>query len=146
MKGFNKPFSFDMDLLVSCILFWSYVYGGLTIFLEVISLSLYSEILIISTIVLTYVGLWYISVPKPDEALVNEIFGSPNPNLMEFKNDPASNVKDEEELVQDYEDCFTVIGHRGAGLDAPENSLSALKQVGGRLSCAVTYFKKTIKN
>ncbi|XP_054285662.1 glycerophosphodiester phosphodiesterase 1 [Macrosteles quadrilineatus] len=126
MKFINKPFSFDIGVFTSCFMFWSSIYCFIVLFFETISLSVFSGVLLTIIVLLTYGTLWSVAVPQPDPALVKEILGS-DPKLMRFRKSNSS-LSGEEEQVEDDKEYFTVIGHRGAGLDAPENSLSAIRQ------------------
>lgn len=85
-------------------------------------------------IITSYVAVWYLALPQPASEFVNDVLGS-DPKLMKFRKSSLEftissfNSYGDEEQILDDNNFFAVIGHRGAGLDAPENSLAAFKQV-----------------
>lgn len=103
--------------------------------------------ILILIIISSYVAVWYLALPQPASECVSEVLGS-DPKLMKFRksslefNISSINSYGDEEQIYDDTDFFTVIGHRGAGLDAPENSLAAFKQV--RLIPPIKFFVSSL--
>lgn len=137
MKTISKPLKFELTVFLSCVLFWCFIYCSFILLIEVISLSIVVGVFLFSVSVFTYGFLWYVALPQPQSELVNNILGC-DPKLIKvdksniestFKTTNSSS-KDEPLRPTDNTDFHTVvIGHRGAGLDAPENSISAFRQV-----------------
>lgn len=87
------------------------IFGAWYVFIDVI----YNFIPIALLVVLLSVGItFFMRIPPPDPAALDTILGN-DPIVEETSNNDAKFTK--------------VIGHRGAGLDAPENSLIAFKMV-----------------
>lgn len=100
-----------LTVVKSVLLFWIYFYGLWSISVDI----LFSTISLSGIVIATFTLLIYFTrIPTPNAAAVYAVIGK----------DPA--------LDQDVsEDGFVmrVVAHRGAGLDAPENSLVAFKLV-----------------
>jgi len=82
--------------------------------------------LITLAIIFTYILLWHFTIPRPDSALISEVLGE-NPQLMYPDKTLSLSTSGNENNIEEM-NFFAVIAHRGAGLDAPENSLSAFRQ------------------
>lgn len=89
----------------------------------------------------SYFLLWYIALPQSDSTQTTEILGK---ELKAIKRKDSllqlSTQASNENQQEDSENIYAVIGHRGAGLDAPENSLSAIRQV----LCFINHFEKQV--
>lgn len=137
MKTISKPLKFELTVFLSCVLFWCFIYCSFILLIEVISLSIVVGVFLFSVSVFTYGFLWYVALPQPQSELVNNILGC-DPKLIKVNKSniestfKTTNLSSEDEPLRptDNTDFHTVvIGHRGAGLDAPENSISAFRQV-----------------
>ncbi|KAK5649904.1 hypothetical protein RI129_000933 [Pyrocoelia pectoralis] len=93
-------------ILKNCVLIFIYIYGTCHISFEMIQTIVPVGFILIG--VFTF-GLYVIKVPPPDEDTVKKIIGLP---LVEESENPT-------------EYYMKTVAHRGAGLDAPENSLVA---------------------
>lgn len=135
MKTISKPLKLELTVFLSCVLFWCFIYCSFILLIEVISLSIVVGVFLFSVSVFTYGFLWYIALPQPQSELVNGILGC-DPKLMKVNKSSiestfkTTNLSSKDEQSTDNTDFHSVvIGHRGAGLDAPENSISAFRQV-----------------
>lgn len=132
MKTISKPLKFELTVFLSCVIFWCGIYCSFILLIEVISLSIVVGVFLFSVSVFTYGFLWYIALPQPQSELVNDILGC-DPKLMKVNKSSiestlrTTNLSSKDEQSTDFHSV--VIGHRGAGLDAPENSISAIRQV-----------------
>lgn len=136
MKTISKPLKFEFTVFLTCVLFWCFIYCSFILLIEVISLSIVVGVFLFCVSVFTYGLLWYIALPQPQTELVNDILGC-DPKIVKVNKlsvestiKKTTNVSSKDEQLTDNSDFHTVvIGHRGAGLDAPENSISAFRQV-----------------
>lgn len=135
MKIISKPLKFELNVFLSCVIFWCFIYCSFILLIEVISLSIFVGAFLFSVSVFTYGFLWYAALPQPQSELVNDILGC-DPKLMKVNKSSiestlkTTNLSSNDEQPADITDFhIDVIGHRGAGLDAPENSISAFRQV-----------------
>jgi hypothetical protein len=105
-----------VDVVWSCIVASFYIYGFWLCSSELLHFAIptagFGAILLF-----ILVHIW--KIPPPDPATVEEILGQ-NPLLQEH--DSNKDEKDGAYIMKS-------IAHRGAGLDAPENSISAFRQV-----------------
>ncbi|XP_018905037.2 glycerophosphodiester phosphodiesterase 1 [Bemisia tabaci] len=120
----------EMSLLTQCVIFCFWIYSVLTF---LFTSSFLSYIVLLGPIVL-YGLVKYYSLPKPDASVVDEILGV-NP-LYDLRNKKENEVTSGniKSWISEFDDhrnpsSSTVqsIGHRAYGLDAPENSLIAIK-------------------
>jgi hypothetical protein len=103
-------------VLFSCIAGSWYLYGGLLILAETLLSSL--PLSLICPILLTLL-VYGIRLHPPQDYLVESVLGKDlDPDADEDENDEKSQ--------EFYLDC---VAHRGAGYDAPENSIAAFQLV-----------------
>lgn len=106
MSTFLPPIKF-------CFLFVVLFYGSLNL----ISDALYSVFAPgVIAVGLLSISIYFLRVPPPDDAIVWEIIGD----------DPALIADDD---VKKKNNLVRSMGHRGCGLDAPENTLESFKYV-----------------
>lgn len=96
-----------LDMFKFCIVIWLSLYGSWFILGQIV-FSIYQTLLLIIAI---FIGLLFLKLQSPDKKYVEEIIGR----------DPCED--DDGSLF------IRTIAHRGAGLDAPENTLAAFKNV-----------------
>ena len=105
-----------VDVIWSCIAASFYIYGFWLYSFEILCFSIPTAGLgAILLFILVHIG----KIPPPDPATVEEILGQ-NPLLQEH--DSKKDGKAGAYIMKS-------IAHRGAALDAPENSISAFRQV-----------------
>jgi len=105
-----------VDVIWSCITASFYIYGFWLYSFEILCLSIPTAgLLAILLFILVHIG----KIPPPDPATVEEILGQ-NPLLQE--RDSKTDGEAEPYIMKS-------IAHRGAAFDAPENSISAFRQV-----------------
>ena len=105
-----------VDVLWSCIEASIYIYGFWLYFSEILWFSIPTAgFVAILLFILVQIG----KIPPPDPATVEEILGQ-NPLVQEH--DSKKDGKARPYIMKS-------IAHRGAALDAPENSISAFRQV-----------------
>jgi glycerophosphoinositol glycerophosphodiesterase len=106
-----------VNVIWSCIKASFYIYGFWLYFSEILCYAIPTTVVgALLLFILVHIG----RIPPPDPATVEEILGQ-DPLLQE-RDDSKKDSKDGAYIMK----C---IAHRGAALDAPENSISAFRQV-----------------
>ncbi|CAL8123700.1 unnamed protein product [Orchesella dallaii] len=140
-------FSETMYIFMTCLKVWLIIYGLLLVTVD--SVFTYFPILIVGTLVL-FAAAQKLKLPPANQENVDAMFGKPFRPLVETLNGPASpglTVKSRLNLLNSPASGdmsqdggpLTIIGHRGAGLDAPENSISSIRLCAQR-GCRVVEF------
>lgn len=116
----ESKLSFNMsnpivDLITACVTAWLVFYGTLLLTLDLWPFFTISFGTVVP--VLLFIAVWWLRVPPPSSEVVNEILG-PDP-----VNGPPENGQ--------Y--FMRTVAHRGAPLDAPENSITAFRMVSNNL-------------
>jgi glycerophosphoinositol glycerophosphodiesterase len=105
-----------LSVLWVCIKASFYIYGFWLYSSEIVCCAIPTAVILaILLCILVHVG----KLPPPDPATVEEILGQ----------DPLLQDRDESKDSERGKYVMRSIAHRGAALDAPENSLSAFRQV-----------------
>ncbi|XP_069701332.1 glycerophosphodiester phosphodiesterase 1 isoform X1 [Periplaneta americana] len=116
-----------VDVIWSCIKASFYIYGFWLYSSEIITFTIPTAgIGAIILFILVHIG----RIPPPDPATVEEILGQ-DPLLLE-RDDSKKDIKDGLYVMKS-------IAHRGAALDAPENSISAFRQAKEKGMTAVEF-------
>lgn len=129
-------------LLGICLISWLYLYGLWLICIDTLFSSF--PMTILGTLVL-FVAYHYVKLPPPDPKLVDEFLGQ-DPWLIEDteimqNGEVRGEITVPEKKKEPF--CMRIIAHRGAGLDAPENSLSAFRKCKER-GCNAVEFDVTL--
>ncbi|XP_049959353.1 glycerophosphodiester phosphodiesterase 1 [Schistocerca serialis cubense] len=105
-------------MLLSCFKCWTYLYGLYLCLSEAVCCTV--PISFLAPILL---ALWikYLRIPPPDAKLVEDVLGCDPWALAECNGNGTNETNNERYVMR-------TVAHRGAGLDAPENSLSALRR------------------
>lgn len=120
---------FNVNILLNCGLTWLFAYGCCIVAIEVT--SIYVAVFLTVAPVISFVLLCYFSLPQPNSTIVDEILGINPRSLKEIDFVITNGVKktSKEDSEVKPSKVFKVYGHRGAALDAPENSLTAFRKV-----------------
>ncbi|KAG8227487.1 hypothetical protein J437_LFUL002376 [Ladona fulva] len=114
-------------MLWTCFVLWLYIHGLWLIFLDTLFSSF--PLLLFGSLSL-FIAYYYMKLPPPDENLVEDLLGRDpwleGDDFCVPNGDAVSESDDSIERKESF--CMRVIAHRGAGLDAPENSLSAFRK------------------
>lgn len=102
----------------SCLEAWFYLYSIFQFCILENVLFIVSTFLIGS--ILIFCGVQYLKIPPPDEVIVKEILG-----IDPFYETGSSLPNDISQSAYPLKS----VAHRGAALDAPENSISAFRKV-----------------
>lgn len=120
----GKLYGIDFSVFFNCTLIWLFFYGFFIVVVE--ATNLYVTIILFLASVLTYALLCHLSLPQPTPSIVNEVLGS-DPRAVKPKDLDTKNSHDSYQ-EEESENVFKVFAHRGAGLDAPENSIAAFSK------------------
>lgn len=115
----------DYNFFTNCIRFWTSLYVILLLLFEC------SYVLIIGAFSFSVI-LHFILLPPADEIIVNEILGiNPRDRLRLLSDAIVSDENAHKRLSSKVHStgCYKTIAHQAAGLDAPKNSLAAIKMV-----------------
>jgi hypothetical protein len=111
-----------VSVIWSCIKASFYIYGFLLYSSEILCCAIPTAVVgALLLFILVHLG----RIPPPDPAKVEEILGQ-DP-LLQVRDDSKTDSRDETYIMKS-------IAHRGAALDAPENSISAFRQVCTKLN------------
>lgn len=124
----GKLCGIDFSVFMNCTVIWLVIYGFFIVVVEVVNLYVTIFLLLIS--VFTYILLCHLAIPQPTPNIVNEVLGS-DPRAVKQKDLETRNTNDNNQQ-EESENICKVYAHRGAGLDAPENSIAAFRKVGYR--------------
>ncbi|KAK7864447.1 hypothetical protein R5R35_011685 [Gryllus longicercus] len=105
-----------VEILYSCFIGWFYFYGLWLYTSEMIFYSV--SLTAIGTIVL-FIAVNFLRIPSPDQWKVVEVLGI-DPRTQEDQ------INEENDSKEQY--VMKVVAHRAAPLDAPENSLAAIRK------------------
>lgn len=120
----GKLYGFDYGVFVNCTRIWLFIYGFFIVVVE--ATNLYVTIILLLASLLTYILLCHLAVPQPIPSVVNEVLGI-DPRVVKHKELDKKSTNDNYQQ-EESENVFKVFAHRGAGLDAPENSIAAFRK------------------
>ena len=100
-----------VDFFSACVTAWLVLYGSLLLMFDLWPLLTFSFGTVVP--VLLFMGAWWLRIPPPSREVVNEILGP----------DPISGPPESGKYFMHS------VAHRGAPLDAPENSITAFRKV-----------------
>lgn len=116
----------DMTVLLSSYMLYFYLYGSLVIAIE--SLNDCVGLCSIGLPLVIFVFMKFLAIPRPNEDDVKSVLGVDI--WQQYKQSIAEkNNENDNAVIESSDLSFRTIAHRSAGLDAPENSISALKTV-----------------
>ncbi|RZF47039.1 hypothetical protein LSTR_LSTR012616 [Laodelphax striatellus] len=112
----------NLSICITCYVVFLFLYSIIIIAIE--ATSFYVGLTFAILPLLCYILLNWFAIPKPSEAAVHEILGE---NLWQNEAVRSSFESDSSSSLDDNAFVIRTIAHRGCGLDAPENSIAAMK-------------------
>ncbi|XP_075236257.1 glycerophosphodiester phosphodiesterase 1 isoform X2 [Lycorma delicatula] len=115
----------ELNLIYCCYTLYILLYGIFIVAVEATSFG--QGICLITIPLIMYCAFKIIAIPKPSKSEIKEVLGVDIWRQFKERNTDEINAD-----LRDFDDgngdlTFKTIAHRGAGLDAPENSISAVK-------------------
>ncbi|XP_031779201.1 glycerophosphodiester phosphodiesterase 1 isoform X2 [Nasonia vitripennis] len=114
-----------VDLILTSTLLWLYLQAAWILLVNFLYLTV--PWLIWGAIIIHLLIKFAARIPPPNDNIVKKVLGADPLSFVQKEDDIFKIGEKQQQTNDDQQYCMRVIAHRGAGLDFPENSMSAFR-------------------